>query len=578
MSPSTTIQSLVTVGLTSVLLAGHAHATDAFDPTTPTVRYEGKETWTQPEDIRLWNAVELWEDREPGLFAQEAFNDGVAWQDADYSPWIATAFGSEAPHSSQFLLHVGLHEPTAEGTPILMVPGAGDNASRGFVTMATKLDRDNRPVFAMTFAHPHGDVFMQAEAVADAIAVVKERTGADQVDVVAHSKGGIATTVYASHHAGADWGHAGYHDHGTEYRGDIRRMVLIAVPLGGVDTSYRWSGLNYYGLQPDDALSPTSWSTYYPSTTALPAINDDLSDQDMLPDGADYFPGQRQLLARWDDAYPLPGSQPWLGLYAAQQDWWTTYHGGLGLVSHSEGIDAAISEGGDLIDRLRGTGVDPEVELYLLAGTNPIMPNGDDDLARQFDSLSGLVDYAELMAEATSRGIPMSADEDELRGLEDGYLVLGELTGPSDGLVFVDSALDATALDARGAQIAEARQANLSHIDLLYASPITGELLIETAESGPDEGLWARGVGKRYAEEDTLGWVQEILADPYVPDTGVDTGVDTGLSTSDTRPDVGSDATPGEFARPCGGCSSTTAPGSVLGLFLMALGLVRRRR
>ena len=50
------------------------------------------------------------------------------------------------------------------------MPGAGDNGSRGFVTLATKLDRTNRPVFALTFAHPHGDLFLQAETVADAIA------------------------------------------------------------------------------------------------------------------------------------------------------------------------------------------------------------------------------------------------------------------------------------------------------------------------------------------------------------------------------------------------------------------------
>ena len=564
--------------LLALLTSPVAHATDAFDPSAPAERFEGKETWTQPEDIRLWNAIERWEDREPGLFTQEAFNSGVAWKDADYSPWIATSFGSDAPHSSQFLLHVGLHEPTAAGTPILMVPGAGDNASRGFITMATKMDRDNRPVFAMTFAHPHGDVFQQAEAVADAIEVIKVRTGAEQVDVVAHSKGGIATTIYASNHGGADWGRDDYHTHGTLYRGDIRRMVLVAVPLGGVDTTFRYSGLNFYSLDSDAAVAPTSWSTYYPNTTAVPAISDDLSDQDMLADGADYFPGQRQLVARWDHTYDLPGSQPWLGLYALQQDWLTTYEGGFGLVSHSEGIDAVIDEGGDVIARLETVGVDPEVELYLLAGTNPIMPNGDDDLAKQFDSLSGLVDYEELMAEATSRGIPMEADADELAGLDDGYLVLGELTGPSDGLVFVGSALKQSALDARGAQVVEARRANLSHIDLLYASPITGELLIEAAEDGPEEGLWARGVGKRYAEADTLGWVQDVLADPYVPDSGTDTGLDTGLSTTDTRPSVGSDETPGEFARPCGGCSSTTAPGSVLGLILVALGLVRRRR
>lgn len=557
-----------------VALLALAHATDAFDPTTPAARFEGKETWTQPEDIRLWNAIERWEDHEAGLFTQEAFNDGITWRDTDYTPWIATSFGSGTPHGSQFLLHVGLHETTAEGTPILMVPGAGDNASRGFVTLATKLDRINRPVFAMTFAHPHGDVFQHAEAVADAIAVIKERTGAEQVDVVAHSKGGIATTVYASHHAGADWGRPDYETHGTAYRGDVRRMVLIATPLGGVDTTYRWSSLNFFSLDPDLAVSPSSWSTYYPNSPAVPSTAEDMADQDMFPDGADYFPGQRQLLARLDDRFPLPGSQNWLGVYALQQDWATTYDGGYGFVSYSEGIDAAIEAGGDLITRLETIGADPGIAFYLLAGTSPIMPNGDDTLAAQFDSLSQFIDYEELMQEATSRGIPMSADADELAGLEGGQLVLGELTGPSDGLVFVDSALKAMALDARGATVVEAHQANLSHIDLLYASPITGQLLIDAADQGGPDDQWARGVGLRYSEADTLGWVERVLADDPGP---VDTGLDTGITTGE-RPTVGSQDNPDDFARPCGGCSSSTAPGSLLGLLLASLGIARRRR
>jgi triacylglycerol lipase len=548
------------------LLAALAWATPAFDPTTPAERFEGRETFTQPEDIRLWNAIERWEDMEPGLFVQEAFNDGITWRDTDFTPWIASAFGTGTPHSASFLLHIGLREDTAEGTPILMVPGAGDNASRGFVTMATRMDRTNRPVFAMTFAHPHGDVFRHAEAVADAIAVIRARTGAEQVDVVAHSKGGIAATIYASNLPSTDWGRADYAQHGTAYRGDVRRLVLVATPLGGVDTTYRWSGLNLYSLDSDAAISPSAWSTYY----ALPGVPTDLSDQDMLPDGADYFPGQRQLLAPLDALHPLPGSQSWLGLYALQPDWLSTYNGGFGFQSYSEGIDVAIEAGGDLIARLRSAGVDPAVEVFLLAGTNPIMPNGDDDLAKTFGQLGGFLDYEELLADATDRGIPITADDDELDGLERGALVLGELTGPSDGLVFVASALLEAAVDARGAQVIEARQANLSHIDLLYASPITGELLIEAADDGEAEDAWARGVGLRYTSEDTLGWVESVLADPPSPD-------DTGTVPTGTRPGPGGQTTE-DFARPCGGCALADAPALGLGALLVALGITRRRR
>jgi MYXO-CTERM domain-containing protein len=553
---------------------GLALATDAFDPTTPAARFEGAETWTQTEDVRLWSAIERWEDVEPGLFGQPSFSQGIAWADTDTTPWIATCFGTSTPSNAQFLLHVGLNEEAAEGTPILMVHGAGDNGSRGFITLATRLDRTRRPVFAMTFAHPHDDVFPQAEAVADAIAVIKERTGAEQVDVVAHSKGGIAATVYASNHAGADWARPDYVQHGTAYRGDIRRLLLIATPLGGVDTSYRWSNLNLFALDGELAISPTAWSTYYPNTSAVPLVSEDLSDQDMLPDGADYFPGQRQLLAPLRELYPLPGSQAWLGLYALQTDWLSTYEGGFGLYSYSEGIDAAIDAGGNLIDRLRRVGVDPGIEVFLLAGDHPVMPNGDEDLAQAFESLSEVVDYEELLDAATDRGTPISVDRDELYGLENGDLVLGELTGPSDGLVFVDSALQEAAVDARGAVVVEAKVAHLSHLDLLYASPITGQLLIDLADDGGLDDSWARGVGKRYTREDTLGWIEGVLADD--PSTGAGDTADTGTGLTGTRPTVGGDGT-GDFARPCGGCSVHDAPGVGL-LFLGLLPLWRRRR
>jgi triacylglycerol lipase len=539
-----------------------ALATDEFDPSEPQERFEGRETWMQAEDVRLWNAIERWDDPDRALFVQEAFNSGLSWRDTDASPWIATAFGSATPPSSTFLLHVGLHEETAEGTPVLMIPGAGDNASRGFVTLATKLDRLNRPIFALTFAHPHGDLFQQAEVVADAISVIRERTGAEQVDLVGHSKGGIALALYLSHVQGAPWPPP-YAGRGTPYRGDVRRAVFVATPLGGVDTSYRWTGLNLYALDADTAINPTSWDRYYPNGASFPLVFDELVDQDFLPDGEDLFPGQRQLLSR--QSPPLPGAQPWMGVYSLQPDWFTTYEGGTGFLSRSDGIDAAIDAGGDLIELLGAWGVDPEVEYYVLAGDSPLMPNGDDALVEQFRQLGDVVDWPQLLEDANEHGLSLSADEDELSGLERGWLVLGELSGPSDGLVFVDSATREAPITARGGTISESYIADLSHLDLLYASPITGELLIEAAdEGGPDE-QWMRGVGQRYAEADTLGFLERVLADP------------PGSEDPEEPAEPGEDpagAPPGDYRRPCGSCE-TGAPGGWM--WALAALLLRRR-
>ncbi len=560
-----------------VLLCSIAHATGAFDATEPVWSSTGDETFTQDGATKLWARLERWQDPDDTLFGVREYTDAAAWHDTSYSPWIATAFGSSKPETGSFLLHTGPSELVAHGTPILFVPGAGDNASRGFITMAIHEDRLNRPVYALTFAHPHGDVFEQAESIADAIAVIKQKTGASQVDLVAHSKGGISAVVYASNAANTDWGTnvaaQRYEQVGTPYREDVRNLVLIATPLGGIDTAYRWSANNLAALDPATTLAPASWSTYYPSTTALPLVSTDLRGQDFLPDHGDPFPGQRQLLARQD--YDLPWTMSWLGGYSTVQvDNYTTYEGGVGVLgngtmSHSDGIDAAILAGGDLIAHLRGVGVDPNVAVWLLAGQNPLMPNGDATLASTWASM-GITedDWAGLLADISAHDVPVSADADELDGLRRGMLVLGEVTGVSDGLVFETSALDERAIVERGAVIAGTKTANLSHLDLLYASPITGNLLIDSAQDGTVADVWMRGVGKRYVEADTIGWVEDALADDVLPDTGDTDPTDTD-PTDDT--DTGR-----PFARPCGGCS--TGREGVVGLGLAGFVLLAGRR
>lgn len=525
-----------------VLTLAAAHATSGFDASTPTATYTGEQTFTVDGAIQLWSAIERHSDPDRSLFTQEDFNSGIAWPaGSKWAPWIADCFGDATPHSSDFLLHLGPSFDTAEGTPVLFVPGAGDNASRGFVTMAARMDNSGRPVAALTFAHPHGDVFQHAEQVANAVARLKALTGAAEVDLVSHSKGGIASAVYLSNHSGADWDRADYDAVGTEYRGDVRRAVFIAAPLGGVDTSYRWPGGNYVSLDADTAVSPSSWEEYYPYGSATWWVETSLSDQDFFPGGGDVFPGQRQLLARWDGVYDLPGEQLFLGPYALQQDWHTTYYGGFGYFSYSSGIDAAIAEGDDVLGHLAANGVDPDVELFLMAGENPLMPNGTEDfLALYFGeafvdlATLGTDTWAELVAELVGNAwVSFGVSEAEVQGLVQGKLLFGEISGPSDGVVFVDSALQTSTLTARGAAVLATETRDLSHLDLLYASPVTGQLLKDEATADPTEDGWKDAVGDRYIAADTLGWLETVLADPPSEDDGGGTGEDGGSDSGD---------------------------------------------
>ncbi len=574
-----------------MFLIAAAWATSGYDPTTPDETFTGVEVEDLEGSVRLWSAIERHVDPDRTLFGRGEYNGVTEWPlAASWAPYIATCFGGSRPHSSSFLLHVGPSAAIAQGTPILFVPGAADNGSRGFITMAWHEDLLGRPVYALTFAHPHGDVFEQAEQIADAIARIKARTGAAVVDLVAHSKGGVAAAVYTSNHAGAAWPDATYEAVGTRYRDDVRRLVLIATPLGGIDTAFRWPNGNYLSLDAEEAFSPSSWSTYYPYTTASPYVSTDLAEQDFLPEGGDLFPGQRQLYRR--QAPALPGETPSLGAYAMQQDWYTTYEGGYGYYSHSDGIDAVVEAGGGMFDALADAGVDPDIEIYVLAGNNPVMPNGYNDYAATVfgDTWAemGQATYdtwADIVAAAIGDGlVTVGITEEEVQGLASSDLMLGEVSGESDGLVFVESATDTDRLTGRGATVHAVHVANLSHLDLLYASPITGELLID-AGAADDDDAWMIAFGERYTTEDTIGIVEDWLADD---DTGGDdTGGDTG-SDDTGGDDTGSDDTgsgkdpagelPTELPEECGACDGTGGAPVVAGGALAAVAILRRRR
>lgn len=558
-----------------------AGATTAFDPAAPEQIFSGVETFTLDGTAQLWGAIERHHDGDTTLFKPQQFNDATAWpDDSPFMPYISTCFGTSEPESGSFLLHVGLGAQVATGTPVLFVPGAGDNASRGFVLMLFEMVARGRPVYGITFSHPHGDVFEQAETVANAIARIKQRTGASKVDVVSHSKGGIATAIHLAHTSGADWGNPAFEQVGTPYRGDVRRAVFIATPLDGVDTAYRWPGINYAALEGDEAASPASWDEYYPQTTAVLLNRVDLGRQDFFPGGGDLFPGQRQLLK----AQPadLPGSMPWLGVYAlAQQDWYTTWHGGLGLYSTSRGIDAAVEAGGDVIDRIAAQGADPGVELFILAGRNPLLTNGTWLLAQELYeavwidiAAAGIDVWSALVTEITRRTMPnLQVEDADLQGLASAKLILGEITAPSDGLVMLRSATHEAALTARGATVKETKIVDLAHLDLLYANPSTAENLREQAELDPVEYAWTLGLADRYEAADTVGWLAEVLADPELP--GAD-DTDVAVDTDSGEPDGEDTLPPGVYAG-CE-CGQTSPRAGSLWAVAAALAAARRRR
>ena len=360
-----------------------------------------------------WERIELHEDPAP-FFRKEPFTEPAR----QHVPVIVTAFGGDAePPSSRFLLHAakGFDRKDDARPPVLLVHGSIVDAQRawgvksfggrGGTGLAGRLAASGRRVFAITFSHPHGDNWLQSEQVANAIQRIRALTGAAAVDLVAHSKGGLAARLYCS-----DLRQPGM----THFRGDVRRLVLIGVPNGGIDVAFAYPNLNYFVIAKNYS-APVVW------TDALCyGLWTDLRGKSLYsaPDGKGAFPGQAQMLRRWDGIYGLYTSDP------GQFDVETTYHGGRGRVSTSLGIDRAIKDGGDMIGLLERTGVDKRVEVAILAGTKP-----------------KLLDF------------------------------IGERRGPSDGLVLVRSALSTEGIARAGAKVVRRDTLRLSHIELAYADP-----------------------------------------------------------------------------------------------------------
>lgn len=342
-----------------------------------------------PNVANGWAKVERWKDSNPMFTAEQYPPDGRG----DQNGQRLTFFGGVGqPHSSRFLLYYApQYDTNAKSTPVLLVHGANDNADRAWANpnefgpntcgastcpstgLMQQLVSQGYKVFAIGFGHKHGDNYYAAEHIQNAIHIIKQTTGASKVDVVAWSKGAFASRMYASSVVKGG---------GIPYANDIRKLILIGSPNKGTDFIFRHGWTFNYGIIPEcggnvNAPSPHTQMICYGIWRNHPELSIYSTSQ------GNYFPGQKQMLAKWDTAYPLP---------ATEQDWFTTYYGGTGFFTKGDGIDAAIQQG-SLVNKLIGSGIPGTINTYLLSGNENNIPN-----------------------------------------------VHNEHTGPSDGVVFVNSA------------------------------------------------------------------------------------------------------------------------------------------
>lgn len=401
--------SRVTWGLllaTSLMLGGCGVSPRLGAPVTSTAAQTAANTpfrvvrTATPTD---WARIECLESTLPG-FPNERMRPNGRHRNAD----IVKAFGSATPPSKRVLLHYmpGWDRQDTR-PPVLLVHGTVVDAtncwlktSSGRTGLATTVAASGRRVFAVTFANRHSDNHLWAQNLNDAIARIREVTGATQVDLVAHSKGAMGARVLASN-VRYPWM--------SPFHGDIRHLVLVGAPLDGIDFTFRHSIIGY-GLFPekDETVfnAPIAWTRML-----VNGFWADSSAVSIYANYGNYFPGQAQMLRRWDKEYPLNPTEP---------DWYSTYHGGQGLLSQSEGIDQAIAESGNYMAMLQAHPLDPRVALAVAAG-----------------------------------------DHADIEGIHN------EHTGPSDGVAFLKSASAVKPLIAGGAKLLANQTLPVNHMGLI---------------------------------------------------------------------------------------------------------------
>lgn len=341
----------------SLLIAAEAHATAS--------RVQ-EATFTSVANG--WERVERWRDDGSAFSVDPYLSDGRN----DQTDQRATMFGTARPSSNKFLLY---HAPGwstgSVATPVLLVHGANDNADRAWANPSINecgssscpnsglmqyLSSRGYRVFAINFPHKQGDNYHWAEQIYDAVELIRARTGAAKVDIVAHSKGAFAARMYVSSLTKTG---------GTAYTGNVRRLVLVGGANKGIDYTFRHGYLPSIGAfsacgiranapTPHTDLVCYGWWYYQPEL----AIYGNGS--------TNYFPGQSQMLAKWNGVYSI---------VSTDQDYYTTWYGGQGYYSYGAGIDHAGAMGRSLVATLRSRGVPSSIATHLLCGQANDIPN-----------------------------------------------------------------------------------------------------------------------------------------------------------------------------------------------------------
>lgn len=137
--------------------------------------------------------------------------------------------------------------------PILMVHGVIHNRS-AFVPMIREMkDANWKNVFTINYSTLHGSLTAMVEELAKRVEQICETTHSPQIDIVAHSLGGIVSRYYMCLGEG---------------RGRVKHLVTLGTPHQGTDTSFLLRGFTLGALNSD--LRKNSYLISLLNETSLP--------------------------------------------------------------------------------------------------------------------------------------------------------------------------------------------------------------------------------------------------------------------------------------------------------------------
>ncbi|MCX5792437.1 MAG: alpha/beta hydrolase [Elusimicrobia bacterium] len=302
---------------------------------------------------KYWERIECYQDTARPFAIESALN-----KSRHENPEVVAAFGSAMPAASTFLLHYGPRWSTNTGKTVILAHGASDNATRAWAAPLMMMGDANAPGLLQALEAKNYRVFAVTFPHKHGSLFYEEQYLADAIEL-ARQATGANKVILIGHSAGGLAARAyvsSYRLLGawTSYRNDVEQLITLATPHRGQDFAFRHPEFNYFFMKDDMAANaPMSWDKVLAYGTWQDTFEFSIY--------SDNFPMQQQVLYNWTGKYPVNAMSP---------DNVTTMAGGQGFVSHSLGINSAMMKGGNFMATFKAYPVPADISVTVIAGNN----------------------------------------------------------------------------------------------------------------------------------------------------------------------------------------------------------------